>query len=170
VHVGVRTVVDLAARLDPDPLRALVDDVVFDGLAAPDDLHRRAVALARGRGRVDVVADVTRPGAHEAFRSWLEREAARVLAEARLPPPRWHLPVADRHGEVGVVDAQWPEARLVVELDGLRFHRTEQQRRADRARDRRLGLAGYLVLRFSWSDVRTRPAVMVAQVREALAR
>lgn len=167
---AARTVVDLAARLDLDPLRSLVDDVLFDELATRDEVHRRAVALARGRGGIEVVADVTRPGAEEAFRSWLEREAARVLAEAGVPPPRWNLPVEDHHGKIGVVDAQWPEARLVVELDGLRFHRTEQQRRADRARDRRLGLAGYLVLRFTWSDVRARPAMVAAQVREGLAR
>lgn len=167
---AARTVIDLAARLDPDPLRALVDDVLYDELARRNELHRRAVTLARGRGGVEVVVGLTRPGAEEAFRSWLEREAARVMTEAGVPSPRWNQPVADRHGKVGAVDAQWPEARLVVELDGLRFHRTEQQRRADRARDRRLGLAGYLVLRFTWSDVRTRPAMMVAQVREGLAR
>jgi len=147
-----------------------LDDVLFDELAARAELHRRALALLRGRGGVEVVVDLTRPGAGEAFRSWLEREAARILGEAGVPPPRWNQPIADRHGRVGEVDAQWPEARLVVELDGLRFHRTEQQRRADRARDRRLGLAGYLVLRFTWSDVRTRPAMVVAQVREGLAR
>lgn len=47
-----RTVVDLAALLEPDQLRALVDDVLFDELAVRKQLHRRAVALARGRGGV----------------------------------------------------------------------------------------------------------------------
>lgn len=167
---AARTVIDLAARLDADPLRQLVDDVVFDELAGRAALHRRAEALARGRGGVDVVLGLTRPGAEEAFRSWLEREAARVLAEAAVPAPRWNLPVADRHGTIGVVDAEWPEARLILELDGLQFHRTGQQRRADRARDRRLGLASHLVLRFTWSDGRSHPATLLAQVREGLAR
>ena len=60
---------------------------------------------------------------------------------------RLFLPVASAaglpHPETGVwlngfkVDFHWPALGLVVETDGLRYHRTASQQAADRRRDQR---------------------------------
>ena len=51
------------------------------------------------------------------------------------------------------MDCWWPQARLVVELDGRAHHARAAAFAADRARDRRLTLAGIRVLRYAWEDV-----------------
>lgn len=165
---GPRTLVDLGSRLGDDLLTALVDDAVFGGVAERGAVHRRAAELAAGRGGSGVLIRLTAPDAGETFRSWLEREAARALHEAGVPEPEWNVVVTDGQGVVGEVDACWRVARVVVEFDGLRFHSSDEQRRADRARDRRLTLAGYRVLRYTWLDVRRRPEMVATQIGEAL--
>ena len=49
------------------------------------------------------------------------------------------------------------EAMLVVELDGERYHSTTDALTSDRERDVDLAAAGYLTVRFGWSDVTRRP-------------
>ena len=55
------------------------------------------------------------------------------------------------------VDFHWPDLGLVVETDGLRYHRTPVQQAKDRHRDQALTAAGLTVLRFSHADVRYEP-------------
>ena len=47
------------------------------------------------------------------------------------------------------VDFWWPELRLVVETDGLRYHRTPAQQTRDRLRDQAHLAAGLTCLRFT---------------------
>jgi very-short-patch-repair endonuclease len=69
-----------------------------------------------------------------------------------------------------VVDFLWRSQRLIVELDGWQSHETRSAFEEDRARDSRLQVLGYQVLRFTWRQV-DREAVGVAQaVRELLRR
>ena len=55
------------------------------------------------------------------------------------------------------VDFFWPDLGLVVEADGLRYHRTEAQQRSDRQRDRTLAAEGMVVLRFTHVEVFHQP-------------
>jgi very-short-patch-repair endonuclease len=74
------------------------------------------------------------------------------------------LPIVRRAGldepETGVwlcgfiVDFYWRKLGLVVETDGLRYHRTPQQQARDRVRDQALTAAGLTVLRFTRAQVR----------------
>jgi very-short-patch-repair endonuclease len=68
-----------------------------------------------------------------------------------------------------VVDFLWRDARLIVEADGRAAHGTRRAFQADRDRDGRLAVAGYLVLRFTWWDVTRRPVVVADRVRRVLA-
>jgi len=63
------------------------------------------------------------------------------------------------------VDFFWPDLRLVVETDGLRYHRTPAQQARDRLRDQAHLAAGFTPLRFTHAQVRFEPA----HVRETLA-
>ncbi|HYH59643.1 MAG TPA: DUF559 domain-containing protein [Thermoleophilaceae bacterium] len=56
------------------------------------------------------------------------------------------------------VDASWPAAKLIVELDSWEFHRTRAAFERDRARDAKLVAAGHRVLRFTWRQLRTEAA------------
>jgi very-short-patch-repair endonuclease len=80
--------------------------------------------------------------------SELERRFLRLVRRARLPAPLTQQRVNGFR-----VDFYWPELRLIVETDGLRYHRTASQQAKDRRRDQQLVAAGFTVLRFTHAQV-----------------
>jgi very-short-patch-repair endonuclease len=74
-----------------------------------------------------------------------------LIRRIGLPLPRTNVRVLGYE-----VDFLWPEVWLNVEVDGAQ-HNTPPARRADAARDRILGAAGYTVLRFPEHLVKERP-------------
>lgn len=62
------------------------------------------------------------------------------------------------------VDFCWPQARLVVEIDSWRFHRSHRAFEDDRERDVRLHLAGCDVLRFTSHALTQAPAAVEAML------
>ena len=63
------------------------------------------------------------------------------------------------------VDFCFEGARLVVEVDGARWHRAA---RRDQDRDNQLAAAGWRVLRFSWHEVVREPDEVLRTLRAAL--
>lgn len=51
------------------------------------------------------------------------------------------------------VDFLWRAPRLIVEVDGWESHGTRSAFEADRARDARLKVLGYAVVRVTWHQV-----------------
>ncbi|MCV2489578.1 DUF559 domain-containing protein [Geodermatophilus sp. YIM 151500] len=95
-----------------------------------------------------------------------ELEAVGILDVFRHPSlPRGvgqHRVIAG--GVVFRLDRAWPEVKLAVELDGARHHTSPEDRRRDLARDAALAAAGWVVLRFTYADVRRDPAKVRARV------
>jgi len=63
------------------------------------------------------------------------------------------MPDVNRDVESFMVDAMWHAERVIVELDGYEFHELPRDLRRDNARNRRLVVAGYRVVRFVWADL-----------------
>ncbi|MGH2978529.1 MAG: endonuclease domain-containing protein [Solirubrobacterales bacterium] len=88
-----------------------------------------------------------------------------TLTESELE--RRFLPLAARAGlsrpETGrvvngfKVDFYWPDLGLVVETDGLRYHRTPAQQAHDRQRDQAHAAAGLTALRYTHAQMTTEP-------------
>lgn len=97
-------------------------------------------------------------------RSEAERRLVALLRAAALPSPRLNARVGGYE-----VDAVWPDRRLVVEVDGHRFHSSRSAFEDDRRRDADLQAAGWRVLRFTWRRLTGEPHVVVARVAAALA-
>jgi very-short-patch-repair endonuclease len=74
------------------------------------------------------------------------------VRRAGLPPPQTGV-----HLNGFKVDFFWPELGLVVETDGLRYHRTPTQQNRDRLRDQAQVQAGMTTLRFSHAQLRHEP-------------
>ncbi|MBA2529805.1 MAG: DUF559 domain-containing protein [Euzebyales bacterium] len=164
---GARTLVDLASRYERVALTRLVDDAICWGVAKRNAVYRRSCALRNGRRGVGLLVTLTDPDAEAVFRSWLERLAWSVFDRHGVAQPLWNVPRHDAEGLIGIVDCLWPDLPLVVELEGLRFHTSPQQRRDDARRFNRLG-AGARVLRFTWQDVVEMPERMCGQILAAL--
>ena len=81
----------------------------------------------------------------------------------RLPRPEVNARV-DRF----VVDFFWRDERLIVEVDGWESHGTRSAFEDDRARDARLRLLGFDVLRFTWRQVADDGAYVAKAIRTLL--
>jgi hypothetical protein len=92
----------------------------------------------------------------------------RLLDDAGLPEPESEVEVTVR-GSRYRVDCAYVVPRIAIELDG-RDHLRPEVYDGDRARDNRLELEGWLVLRFTWRRFTSRPDEVVAEVRDALDR
>lgn len=170
VTSGARTNVDLAGRHSRSEIMAVTDDLIATKATTRSWQYRRARHLFEGRGVVLVIIDITKPGAEDEFWSWLERRFdTDVVRACNLPAPAYNVRLLDKDGLIGIADAVWRfERDVVVEIDGLRFHRLAAERRRDARKANRYALSGRIPLRFTYGDVVDDPAGVAAQVRAAL--
>lgn len=59
----------------------------------------------------------------------------------------------------------FPHWKLAVEVDGWAFHSGVDRFRADRRKQNALTLAGWTVVRFTWTDLVERPDYVVAVIK-----
>lgn len=146
------TLVDLATRLPGDELEAAVNEADKQGLIDPEALRAALDDDLTGRPGVGVVRKVLDRRTFTLTDSELERRLLPVTVRAGLP-----LPQTGRRVNGFKVDFYWPELGLVVETDGLRYHRTPAQQARDRVRDQAHAAAGLTPLRFTHAQVRFEP-------------
>ena len=82
-----------------------------------------------------------------------------------LPQPHVNATV-----EGFLVDFAWPADRLIVETDGWKAHGTRTAFKRDRRRDAALVVAGWRVVRITWSRLQEEPDGVAAHLRVLLAR
>ncbi|MEA2495874.1 MAG: hypothetical protein QOJ29_3785 [Thermoleophilaceae bacterium] len=100
-------------------------------------------------------------------RSELEARFRSLLDQAGLPAPRINEGIA--LDELFIeADAVWPDAKLIVELDGYAYHRGATAFERDRARDRAAVAAGWRVIRVTWKQLATEPKQLIRDLRRAL--
>jgi very-short-patch-repair endonuclease len=98
-------------------------------------------------------------------RSELEARFLALCRRHRLPQPQANVRL-DRF----LVDFLWRDQHLVVEVDGWESHRVRSAFEADRARDARLNVLGFTVLRFTWRQIEDDPRRVARTVRDVLRR
>jgi len=167
-----RTLLHLAADERPDRLTAALDGALRDGLTSEDFLHRRIAELRR-RGRSGIRPLIRALEGHEVTRgghSWLEREFLRLVSEAGLPRPMMQQVLSKRRDALVRVDCHFPGTRLVVELLGYRWHRSNLDLQRDTERMNALMLDGYSVLQFTYRHITTDHAWVIGQLLLGLGR
>ena len=144
----VRTVIDIAPLLSLRRLEAAVNAADNRDLADPEQLRASLADYAgrRGVARLRLVLD------RHTFTftaSDLERRFLPIAREAGLGKPETGVRVNGFE-----VDFYWSDLGLVVETDGLRYHRTPATQARDRLRDQAHAAAGMTPLRFTHAQVR----------------
>jgi very-short-patch-repair endonuclease len=157
-----RTLLDLASSLDSRQLEAAINEANGKGLIDPESLRAELQVRRRATG-APALRRVLDRHTFCLTDSELERRFLRLVRRAKLPKPQ-----TQQHLNGFRVDFLWPELRLVVETDGLRYHRTPAQQSKDRQRDQALTAAGFTVLRFTDAQVRYDPVHVVATMRSVL--
>ncbi len=158
-----QTLVHLAARLSPSALEAMVNETDKLGLIDAEQLQESLDRFSgqAGVGRLRSLLE------RQTFRltdSQLERRFLPLVRRAGLPSP-----LTGRRVNGFKVDFFWPDLRLVVETDGLRYHRTPSEQARDRLRDQVHAGAGLVTLRFTHGQVFYEPRHVV-QTLVAVAR
>lgn len=144
----VSTLVDLASCVSTKRLERAVNEADRLDLIDPEAL-RTALEELPGRpglSRLRLLLDAT---TFTLTDSDLERRLMALVRAAGLPSPEAQAWVNGFR-----VDFFWPDLGLVVETDGLRYHRTPAQQKRDRLRDQTHVAAGLTTLRFTAAQVR----------------
>ena len=165
VTTPICTLIDLATSLDARALEAAVNEADKLGLTNPERLRVALTQRVRRPG-VRQLRELLDQHTFSLTDSELERRFLRLAREAGLPKPMTQARVSGYK-----VDFYWPALELVIETDGLRYHRTPAQQAKDRARDQALTAAGIIVLRFTHAQVRFEPGrveATLAAVRKRL--
>lgn len=167
-----RTITDLAARSSVSELQSVLD--ALDRREALDLLMlEEAIRRARGRAGLRKLHRALVPFTsipHAEYHSLLERFSAVVLHGAGLGDHEIQGAVALPDGRTIHVDVLFRRAGVAVEIDGRSSHDRAVQWGIDKERDRELQKLGFVVLRFTWHDVRDRPEVVIRDLRAVLAR
>jgi very-short-patch-repair endonuclease len=160
VTTVARTLLDYAEQASAQQLRLALEAADRRELL---DVRAIEALLARTPGRHGAralrSAVTAMAGPAPETRSELERAMLALVRDGGLPEPQCNVLL---HGYS--VDMLWPEARLVVELDGYPFHRTRRAFEDDRRRDARLQAAGYRVLRITARRLREEPEEVLAEI------
>jgi predicted transcriptional regulator of viral defense system len=162
VTTVARTLFDLA-ECDPfHQLRSAWEEADRLKLLQLGEIER---VCERGRGRRALrptrrlLAELTAPPQK---RSPLEDRFAAFCEASRLPPPATNVLVLGHE-----VDALWPRAQLIVELDSFEFHAHRAVFERDRERDAERLISGYRTLRVTHRRLDA-PETLAADIRRLL--
>jgi very-short-patch-repair endonuclease len=159
-----RTLFDLAEVVPFDQLKGAAEEADRLKLLRLPELEQ---CCERGHGRralrpVRRLIEELRPA--DEGRSPLEIRFSRFVHDHRLPVPVQNVDVLDHE-----VDALWPAAKLIVELDSWEFHGHRAAFERDRARDPKLLIAGYRTIRITHRRLDREADQLAAEIRQLLA-
>jgi very-short-patch-repair endonuclease len=159
VTTPTRTLIDLSTLHCPEDLEAWVNSADKQGLIHPEAL-RRELDRRRGMDGASVLRAVLDRRTFRLTDSELERRFLRLVRRSGLPDPLTQQWINGFR-----VDFYWPHLGLIVETDGLRYHRTATQQSRDRVRDQAHVAAGLTVLRFTHAQVALEAERVVSTLR-----
>jgi uncharacterized small protein (DUF1192 family) len=160
-----RTALDAAEVVERRALERMIDQAIVDGHLDEDGNALRAM-LGRCAGRHGqapvraLLADDDR--LRLLSRSELEERMAVLFRGLGRPEYNVRLGRAE-------VDALFRAEKVVVEVDGTRFHRTRMRIENDRDRERRHRALGFWTIRYSARQLFDEPFLVVADLAQVLA-
>ncbi|HWO15450.1 MAG TPA: DUF559 domain-containing protein [Solirubrobacterales bacterium] len=157
----VQTLIDLATELGPTGTERAVNEADKRDLISPEEL-RLALDAYTGRPGAPILRRILDKRTFRLSDSDLEIFFRPIAKGAGLSPPLTKQMVNGFE-----VDFFWPDLGLVVETDGLRYHRTPSTQARDARRDRAHTLAGMTPLRFTHYEIKYERAAVRSEVGQA---
>jgi very-short-patch-repair endonuclease len=102
------------------------------------------------------------------IRSAAEGDFCDLITRAGLPEPMFNARLFVGRVLLAVVDAWWPAARVVAEVDSREWHMSPEAWEATLARHAKITSHGILALHFTPKQIRTRPDEVAAAIKAAL--
>ncbi len=144
----VQTLIDLGTELSPLEVERAINDADKRDLIDPEAL-RLALDDHAGEPGVRPLRTILDRLTFKLSDSDLEIYFRPIAKAAGLPSP-----LSKQWVNNFEVDFFWPALGLIVETDGLRYHRTPSAQKRDTRRDRTHTLAGMTPLRFTHYEIR----------------
>lgn len=166
VTTPIQTLIDLAPRLDRRGAERMINEADKYDLVHPPAL-RKALDARAGEPGVAKLRHILDRRTFRLTKEELERRFLPLARKAGLS-----VPLTGSRVNEFEVDFYWPDLGLVVETDGLRYHRTPAEQARDRLRDQTHTAAGLTTLRFTHEQVRYEPehvSGVLAQTAKRLA-
>jgi Transcriptional regulator, AbiEi antitoxin/Protein of unknown function (DUF559) len=158
VTAVARTLVDLATEVDEVAVERAVNEADKRDLIDPEAL-RLAIESYAGQPGAPLLRELLDKRTFRLSDSDLEIFFRPIAAAAGLFPP-----LSKQFVNGWEVDFYWPSLGLVVETDGLRYHRTPSAQTRDAQRDRAHIIAGMTPLRFTHYEIKHEPARVRAEL------
>jgi very-short-patch-repair endonuclease len=165
VTAPARTLIDLAGTASSGLVEIALNEARVRRLVTDARLAEsmERCPLRKGVGPLRRLLDGERGPA--ITRSEAERRLRALVERAELPWPQFNVWL---HGHL--VDALWPEEKVVVEVDGFGVHGGRRAFEADRRRDQRLAAQGFIVIRVTARQLRDEPMAVLSRLAQVLAR
>jgi very-short-patch-repair endonuclease len=157
-----RTIFDVAAVVRRRELEQALAEAYARRLARRSDfvsLLARRSSLPGTRALRALLDDAT----PALTRSQAEERLLALIRTAELRAPEINVRIG-RHE----VDFMWRDQRLIVEVNGFRFHSSRSAFEHDRRRDAELISQGFRVIRITWRQIFDRPEALTARLAKAL--
>jgi hypothetical protein len=148
-------------------VRAVVADAIQQGRCEIRQLHAELLAgpnLGSALFR-EALTDVA-----DGIRSTAEADLKDLLTKSKLPMPLFNPSLYDGDTFIARPDAWWPEFGVAVEVDSKQWHLSPEDHERTLTRGRRMGVYQIIVLRFTPKQLRTQPAEVIKEIRDALER
>jgi very-short-patch-repair endonuclease len=155
----VQTLIDLATRHGRPAMERSLNEADKLGLVRTDDL-RKALDDHPGEPGVARLRAIIDRATFRYTRTELERAFLPLVRKAGLSSPRTSVYVTGFE-----VDFHFPDLGLVVETDGLTYHRTPVQQAKDHERDQAHTATGLTCLRFTHGQIKYEPDRVVRTLR-----
>jgi very-short-patch-repair endonuclease len=167
-----RTVCDLAGSMPAKRYERLLDDLLCSHRLLWDPLVATFDAMPtrgrRGRALLGELLDARGPG-YRAPMSVLEQEFRDLVRAAGIDEPVLQFQLPWRTTPDGFVDFTWLDAKLIIEVDGRRWHARDEAWGADTKRDAEATVHGWLIQRFTYDQIMNEPGWVQDTVRRLLA-
>jgi very-short-patch-repair endonuclease len=160
----IQTLIDMSLRLDRLGIERMINEADKYNLTHPPQL-REALSARTGEPGVAILRHILDRRTFRLTKEELERRFLPLAAKAGLP-----IPITGQWVNEFEVDFYWPDLGLVVETDGLRYHRTPAEQARDRLRDQAHTAAGLTPLRFTHEQVRYEPEHVLRVLAQTASR
>jgi very-short-patch-repair endonuclease len=160
-----RTLLDMADLLDQRGLDRALDEALVQRVTSRTVLERTVRGATGRRGASRLAAALARHTIPQVTRSVAEKRLHNLIRAAGLPEPEVNARIAGYE-----VDFLWRRQRLVVEVDGYKFHSSRPMFERDRTKGNTLVAAGLALMRVTWWQMEEEPYAVIARIAQALAR
>ncbi len=167
-----RTLLDLGACVPIRRLELASESALRQKLIEWDDLRSCLIRHSRqgrdGCGRLRVLLSERHGDEPLGLSDW-SYLVRNLIVDAGLPAPTLEFRIVDDNGRLILqTDLAWPEQKVALELDSIRWHLNRKSFHTDRVKRNRARLQGWVIHEITWEMFSDNPFALVQLIKQTL--